>query len=258
MLAMAAIFAVSSCKTKRLGIPAKQQIPAGETIKTGSSSNAGLLAEIRSKNVDFKTLSIKAKADIGLGSSSQGATLNIRLRKDEAIWISATALLNVEVARVLITPDSIKIINRLQNTYTTKPFSFIHQYAGNSVSFSSLQALLTGNALPGTLTDNTNFETAKGQLIASDTTNSLSCKYLFNLSNRVSQLELSDLSTGRKLQASYKDHQYNGTEGLPQTIILHSSVGTKEFLANLRYLSIARNEGADMPFSSPKMYTLKN
>ena len=38
---------------------------------------------------------------------------NIRMQKDSVIWISATALLGIEAVRLLITPDSFKMINRL-------------------------------------------------------------------------------------------------------------------------------------------------
>jgi hypothetical protein len=40
----------------------------------------------------------------------------MRMYKDSAIWLSANAVLGIEAMRVLITKDSVKLLNKLDKT----------------------------------------------------------------------------------------------------------------------------------------------
>ena len=42
---------------------------------------------------------------------------SMRIRSDSAIYISIAPILGIEIARAIITPDSVKLINRLESTY---------------------------------------------------------------------------------------------------------------------------------------------
>ena len=105
------------------------------------------LAAIKAQQVVFDTFSGRASTKLDINGSSNDVTLNIRLKKDKQIWVSITALLGIEVARALITPDSIKVINKLQGLYLKKPFSFIYQYASRQVNYKTIESLLVGNVM---------------------------------------------------------------------------------------------------------------
>jgi hypothetical protein len=60
----------------------------------------------------FKTLSAKAKVNYQEKDNEKEFTAHIRMVKDSAIWVSITALGGmVQVARILVTQDSLKMIN---------------------------------------------------------------------------------------------------------------------------------------------------
>ena len=73
--------------------------------------------------LNFTTFYGKAKADFSSERASGNVTVYIRMQKDSVIWISITGPLNIEGARVLITPDSVKIINKLEGTVQLKQHS---------------------------------------------------------------------------------------------------------------------------------------
>jgi hypothetical protein len=76
---------------------------------------------------------------------SASAYANIIWLRDSAIWISVKKL-GVEGARVLITPDSVGIINRMDQTYMVVPLSDLMRTYGIPGDFEVLQRLLIGSA----------------------------------------------------------------------------------------------------------------
>ena len=68
--------------------------------------------------------------------------------KDSAIWISLSgSILNLELYRILITPDSVTILSKLDKTVERLPFRFMDEIAHIPLNFSSLQDLIVGNPI---------------------------------------------------------------------------------------------------------------
>ena len=89
---------------------------------------------IKAGQLNFNTFSGKAKTKLDINGSSNDVTLNIRIQKGQKIWVSVTAIAGIEVARALITPDSILVINKLQGLYLRKPLAiFIRMQADRSI-----------------------------------------------------------------------------------------------------------------------------
>ncbi|WP_197053659.1 DUF4292 domain-containing protein [Sphingobacterium sp. T2] len=90
---------------------------------TTSPSSENVVSGIVINNLDFHTFSGRAKAAVEFGKERQDATLNVRINRSKAIWISVTAsFLNIEAVRVLITPDSIKIMNSFKVNISSNHF----------------------------------------------------------------------------------------------------------------------------------------
>ena len=96
-----------ACKTRKLTGTVKP--PA--TVTELSSKKAENINLLKSKDFTFNTLAIKTKAKIDIDGSKNNATMNIRMEKGKRIWVSITALAGIEIARALITPDSVKVRN---------------------------------------------------------------------------------------------------------------------------------------------------
>jgi hypothetical protein len=117
--------------------------PAGQGATIGPPNTAAVavnakLVAIRAKQLTFNTFSGRAKAKLDFNGDGNDVTMNVRIQRDKKIWVSITAILGVEVARALITPDSIIVINKLQGVYTKKPFSYVWQYAGKQVNYKTI------------------------------------------------------------------------------------------------------------------------
>lgn len=95
----------------------------------------------------FKSDWINAKASVSTVQDGSETTFNITLRgrRDSLIWISISPLLGIEVARVMVTPDSIKFLDRLQGRYQAGSFESINRLLQLKVNFEAVQALVFGN-----------------------------------------------------------------------------------------------------------------
>ncbi len=78
----------------------------------------------------------------------------IRMKKDSIIWVSIYAIMNIEVFRLIIQPDSFKFINKLEKTYISESEESLVDYFGINVDFNMLQALILGNDFPYYETNN--------------------------------------------------------------------------------------------------------
>lgn len=99
--------------------------------------------------IPFNTFSAKVKVDYeDMYGKQPEANAFVRMKTGEYIWISITAtFLNVEAARVWITPDSIVVINKLEKTIQSRPLGFINDYVSLPFSFNDLQNIIAGKVI---------------------------------------------------------------------------------------------------------------
>lgn len=109
--------------------------------------------------VDYEWMTAKMNGELTLTDhhSPLAFTGQLRMRRDSIIWVSAT-LMGMEAVRVLVTTDSVFMINRLEKTYLAEPFSTVETMCTSSplvktetMCTSSLQALLLGNGTNDTV-----------------------------------------------------------------------------------------------------------
>lgn len=153
-MALVSLLFLYSCSNSR---KFKSSFPATDSIlnNRGGMDSSLLdsakkeLQNLKENRLDFLTFSAKLKvnyADVN-GSQPEG-TVVVRLYKDSAIWISLSgSILNLELYRILVTPDSVTILNKLDKTVERLPFRFMEDMAHIPLNFSSLQDLIVGNPI---------------------------------------------------------------------------------------------------------------
>lgn len=107
-----------------------------------------LLEQMQQNEFNAEHFSARFIADAKLDKNRFLFNGHIRLRRDSIIWISATAPLGVELFRVVLTPDSVKWLNRMTSDYYVGEFSELNKRIHPLLSFYLLQSLLLGNNPP--------------------------------------------------------------------------------------------------------------
>ena len=126
---------VQGCKTT-------SRLPASG--QTTSNSAKVLMDSMQRHAFYFEWFTGKAKVEVYEGSNKTEFTASIRMRKDSAIWLSVSPALGLEVARVLITRDSIRVIDRLNGEYYSKDYRYFTTYTSMQVTYDLLQDLISG------------------------------------------------------------------------------------------------------------------
>ncbi len=222
------------------------------------NTKANTIAAIKSRQLTFKTFSGKADADLAIDKDNNAVTLNIRIEKGKQIWVSVTAFLGIEGARALITPDSIKIINKLQSVYIRKPFSYVHNYAGKQVNYAIIESLLTGNALSELVTMDADLQKNADNISLSGKMQQLLYKMIFNLDMKLSQLNLSNELQQQSLQVNNSNFVLVEGRALPSQINISSKLDQKNISVKLEYSKIELDRALEYPFNIPESYKPAN
>jgi hypothetical protein len=107
-----------------------------------------LAAEMGSHEMKFEWLSAKLDCEAKTDSSRVAFDVNVRMRRDSVIWLNITdPTLGIRVARVLITTDSVKFVNFLNNSCFRGDFAYLSQLLQTEVDFDMMQSLLVGNSV---------------------------------------------------------------------------------------------------------------
>lgn len=138
VVALVAFFA-ASCKTKQ---PLVRMLPV-----VGHKSPQAVLEAQEANKFRFNTLSMKASTSFTANDKTQSFKAAVRIQKDSCIWISVS-LVGVEAARALITPDTVKVLDRLKKVAVISGTNGLDSIADIEMDFETLQALIVGNMVP--------------------------------------------------------------------------------------------------------------
>src|SRR5436190_4107966 len=106
----------------------------------------GIRDTIIRQKINYTTFN--AKVDVGYtggDGKKYDVNANIRMYKDSMIWVSVNAILGIEAMRLLITKDSVKLINKLDKFYSVRSITYLQEVTALPLDLSTLQDLIIGN-----------------------------------------------------------------------------------------------------------------
>jgi hypothetical protein len=106
-----------------------------------------LFEKLKQNELKFDWFSAKISVNYKNKGESNSFDGQIRILHDSVIWLSFTPLLGIEVFRVIITNDSVKFINRINNTYFIGDYDYVNKFLNTNIDFDVLQSFMIGNDL---------------------------------------------------------------------------------------------------------------
>ncbi len=243
------------CKPKKIIVAPPANPVKVEVIPDKKPENLSLL---KSKDLPFNTLSLKGKAVLNVGGNENNVTMLIRILKDQKIWVSITAIAGIEVARAVITPDSLFLRNNLQKTHTKKPFSYIYGFTNKQIDFKLLQSVLSGNTIASFMKISSDLTQENGIWVLSGSTNNLTYRSLFNTLLKASEVSLNDAKAAQAFKVAYGSYTPLNAALFPSSLKINSMSGAKKIDVDINFTKIDVNVPVDFPFTVPKSYELTN
>jgi len=232
--------------------------PAGADTTLVSDKKTEALELLKAKDLAFQTLSLRAKANLNIGGNENNVSMQLRMQKDQKIWVSITAIAGIEVARAMITPDSLLIRNNLERTYIKKPFSFIYGYANKQITFKWLQSVLSGNTIGDFMQSDADLQQENGVWVLTGLSSDLAYRSLFNTLLKVQETSLNDARAGQAFKVNYDNYTPIAGGLFPSTTKINSQSGTKAVQIELNFTRVEANVSLDYPFTVPKSFEVIN
>jgi len=246
------LLAIVSCKAKKQMLVSKV---SKDTIAASSPVLMTRLNSIRSAQLNFATFSGKAKTQLNINGSGNNVTMNVRIEKGKRIWVSVTAIVGIEVARALITPDSILVINKLQDLYLRKPFNYIYRYTSEKLDYSSVEALMVGNAIPQLLDEKAELKTDTADTEIKGTLDNLVYNLVVGADLKAKETNLSNPGEAQELHVNNSGPIAVGDRSLSSQIDINSVVGNKKIKISLHYIKVDLDKPLEYPFNIPDDYS---
>jgi len=208
--------------------------------------------------INFETFSAKIKVHFeGSNGKRNDFTANITMKKDSILWINITGLFGVNAFRALITPDSVKLMDKLQKTVRLRSVSYLQDLIHIPMTFTDLQNLLIGNPV---FLDSSNITsyTIDAKSVSLISIGSLFKHFLTidrdDYTLQHSKLDDVDASRARTADITYGDYQ-TSKNGIRFSTYRRITVSEKSKLdIEMEYKQFDFNQPVSFPFSIPKSY----
>ena len=211
------------------------------------------------RSLEFKTFSGKSKCHYEGRGAKQDFTAHIRVKRDSVIWASITALGGmVQVARILVTPDSFKMINYMDKEYTFMSVEQAKAILPAPVDFKTLQNLVMGNVLrqlgiPMNAVDagqTIMLEMAEDQVIHQATYN--------KADSTLKTLQMKAVAAnGANGILQYSSYQKVSGKNFSMNRTIQVTNAGEQFYMDLNFANVSLDQPVDIPFSVPKGYKKK-
>jgi len=229
-----------------------------------------LLDQMEKAELTCDWLSAKASVNITRGDKSNSFRANIRMKTDSVIWMSFTGL-GVEAGRLLLTPDSVKVLNRLEGKFFVGDFSYIQKAFAIDADFETIQALILGNSLEFEREEKElKSYPSEGKYMISGVKRSKVKKaivkdkelkkedkiysvWLNPITYKIEKQALLDFETDQELIISFSDFKNLGKHLFAEKVKINA-IGKEEISVELGYYGLDVNEPKKISFKIPERY----
>lgn len=230
---------------------------AGRGNTAAVSSEALLLEQkLIANELQPRWFGAKAKVAAGFGNQQQSFGADIRLKTDSLIWMSvyATIGIKIEVARALITPDSVKVLDKFNKRYYAKGIGYLESVVGYPLDFSTLQQIVLGTKLPVKANRPEIEKQPEGGFCLKDRSDNLKFMVYIEPQNyTITRLMVVDSVNQRHLGVDLSNYQPVGNKPFAHKRLVRFS-SAEVYEADIELSKIKVNEPMDFPFSVSDRY----
>ncbi len=105
-----------------------------------------LSKHIKENELKYSWINAKADVEVNIDGEEHKLDVRVKARKDSAIWISIQAVGLIDIAKLLITRDTVKMVVYVKKQYFKGDFNYINQLLNADLDFDLIQAALIGNS----------------------------------------------------------------------------------------------------------------
>lgn len=132
------------CKSKKAVVVKKEVAPV--VIPQRVNAEEMFFDRVKAAKNTGESFSYNAEVDYKDKDQAASFSMEVVARRNQYIFLNAKALGFVNVARVMIQPDSIRILDLINRKYISASYSFMKQFTSAPIGFEQLQNMAWANA----------------------------------------------------------------------------------------------------------------
>jgi hypothetical protein len=249
------VFGMTGCKSKKT---------LQSTDVKESKDHSEVLKDVQKTQLSYKTLSAKTTLEIlrpnSKSSISSGAAL--RIVKDKGILISIRPFMGIEVAKLVVSQDSVLIVDRMNKQYLHESIDDLKKTKQVDFNYYNLESLLSNRLFyPGkqdvTMVDYPKFMVSKSEgtyLVVTKDASDILYNFAIDGNNHI----ISTLIYGEKknytLQCSYNKFIIDQEQSYPTEIGFKIGIKDKRLDVKLSYSKLDIDKDVEIDYSVPNKY----
>ncbi len=229
-----------------------------------------VIKQMHKKAATFDWFIGKAKVDLIQGKKKTAFTAQLRIKSDSVIWISISSGIGIEGMRLLLTPDSVKYLNRLDKTYFVGNYEFLSKLINAKIDFAMIQALITAkdfswysyqnmkakidNGSYQVLSTNRHKLKKQSKLTIFDDPTYYQSLWVNPENFKIEHIKIKEIGKdNKKIYASYAQYKIVDEQLIPHSMKI-DLVSDKGMSLDMFYYKISLNQKTRFPFSISKKY----
>ncbi|MEO6639041.1 MAG: DUF4292 domain-containing protein [Ginsengibacter sp.] len=246
----------TAVNTKDTLIGGAAVVPTNDSLKEAAFN----LNSLASHRISFTTFSAKIKVEYADNKGKQpDFNAFVRLYSDSVLWVSISAtFLSIEAFKILITKDSVIIVNKLDKQVEYHPFSYMEEVTHIPLNFSNLQDLIIGN--PIYVGDSVvSYKKTENHILIATVGEFFKNLLTISADNKLierSKLDDLNVSQNRTADITYGNYEKSGNDYFATDREITVAEKTKVDIS-LSFKQYEFNKDLSFPFNIPKNYKIK-
>lgn len=253
LIVFIAVLSFSACKTQKVAQKVEQK-PI--EVSKEDLQKSKVIESLSTSDFDFNYLSTKSRVKIKRDEKEFTLTFNIRMQKNNQIWISVNAIGGIEVARALLNKDSVRLLDRINKQYIVKDYAYLSDMLQTNVDFYLLQDLMIGNVPKQLDYSKAVFTQTNADYRFEGLKDFISFVIDARLvDSKLSAIRLTDSrNTKKSVNVNYSDFKLVENTNFPFLISSVASSEKESLSLKLEYLKVEKVEKLEFPFNVPKKF----
>lgn len=250
IICLFALTTVVACKSKQKVV----EQAAGQEVVTKDKAKE-VIQKHYENALTFQTASIRSSASYEDKNQSVSIGADIRIKKDEIIWINLK-FLGIPMAKALITPTRVSYFEKKNNTYFDGDYSILTKMIGTDLDFQKVQNLLLGRPIDNLTKEDFIAEIADNLFqLKSKKKSDIEKAFSFETANYLLKKQfINQTSKNRNVLVNYPSFFNQDNMFLPTGVSIVANQ-QDQVKIDIEYNKITFNESLSYPYSIPDGYS---
>lgn len=231
-----------------------------------------MLSKLKARQINYRWLNAHYSIDVETDSINKSFSGIMRICKDSLVWLQISTILGIEAARVLLTHDSIKFMDRIHETYFKSDYSYLDSALDDAFDLDMMRSVLIGSSVEfyedtskiKTYYDGDNYilSTIRKRMIKKmliknkniHSRNDVQLIWLNPLTYRIERIRVEDFVNKRTFEARYSDFSKVEADSIPFHILYTIVTEKSRLKVELKYSKVHFKETGEAPFFIPASY----